>query len=157
IEGDWTWLKTRYSFCRQTDTGSLPCTDNGDGFVNVGSKLDWMATARGRVGVVVNDVLVYGTGGVAVGAFKTTLEQSCLVFGCGASSIVTLDQSATFTDQRVGWVAGGGLEYLWAQRWLVRAEYLHADFGTLTNSFATSGSTGAQTAVWSRKETLDLV
>ena len=158
IENDWTWVGTRYSFCRQTDTTSAPCVDNNDGFLTIGSKLEWMTTIRGRLGLVFGNILLYGTGGAAVGSFKTTIEQNCLVLGCGLTSAVRLDQTGTFRDYRVGWVAGGGFEWMMAPHWLFRTEYLHADFGTLTNSFATNGAGGTvQTAVWSRKETIDMV
>ena len=157
FENDWTWMKSSYSFCRQTDTTSAACSDTGDGFLTIGSKLDWMATSRGRIGVTFNDVLIYGTGGLAVGEFRTSLNMQCLQNGCGANSTTKLNQTATFTDYRLGWVAGGGIEYLLAARWLLRAEYLHADFGNVTNTLATNGNPGTQTAVWSRKETVDLV
>lgn len=33
-----------------------------------------------------------------------------------------------------GWVLGAGLEWALTNRWTVKAEYLHVDFGTLTVS-----------------------
>jgi opacity protein-like surface antigen len=34
---------------------------------------EWLATVRGRVGYTVNNVLIYGTGGAAVGSIQTGL------------------------------------------------------------------------------------
>jgi hypothetical protein len=39
-----------------------------------------------------------------------------------------------------------------AGHWAVRAEWLHIDLGTITDSLPTIGDNGTQTAVWSRTE-----
>jgi outer membrane immunogenic protein len=52
VEVDWDWGNTKYSFCRQTDVASLPCSDNGVGFKTIGSGIKSLATARARVGVL---------------------------------------------------------------------------------------------------------
>jgi putative ABC transport system substrate-binding protein len=51
IEGDFDFTNTGYSFCRQTDTESAACFDDRRGFETIGSTTDWVATARGRVGM----------------------------------------------------------------------------------------------------------
>jgi len=33
-----------------------------------------------------------------------------------------------------GWVAGAGIEWMFANNWMVRAEYLHVDLGTATGT-----------------------
>jgi outer membrane immunogenic protein len=35
---------------------------------------------------------------------------------------------------KTGWVAGGGAEYALDKHWSARAEYLFADFGTVSNA-----------------------
>src|ERR1700691_3242743 len=50
VEGDWDWTHSNSGFCRQTDAGSVPCSDNGRGFVTLDSRTDWIATARRRLG-----------------------------------------------------------------------------------------------------------
>jgi outer membrane immunogenic protein len=90
LEGDWSWLKTSNSFCRQTDISSLACSDNGSGFLTLTSETDWIATVRGRIGFTWDRFLVYGTGGVAWGNVDTSINANCLVFGCGVSPTVCL-------------------------------------------------------------------
>jgi len=88
-------------------------------------KLDWLSTTRGRVGYLITDnLLLYGTGGLASGraSANTFISQiGCPLGGCLAGS-----ESKT----KWGWAAGGGVEYA-IGHWLVRAEYLHYDLGDL--------------------------
>jgi outer membrane immunogenic protein len=161
VEGDWDWTDTRYFFCRQTVVGGAPCQELGAGF-NVGfekisSRTDWLATVRGRLGVPFGDWLFYGTGGAAWGRINTTLTLSCLGVppdqggGCGSSAL-PLFASSTFSTTKAGWVAGLGAEMMLAGHWAARAEWLHIDLGTITDSLPTVGDNGTQTAVWSRAE-----
>ena len=92
------------------------------------SRLDWLATIRGRLGWAVDRALIYGTGGVAFAGLKDEL----------VSPPPTLGGFTASTDSSVtGWAAGGGLEYAFTGHWTAKAEYLHVDFGNRT---ATVGS-----------------
>ena len=155
LEADWDWTDPKYSFCRQTDPGSIPCADNGDGFETVGSKTEWLATARARLGVAWENWLFYATGGAALGRVRTDLTLNCLVNGCLASSTVKLLASSTSSATKGGWAAGLGAELMLARNWSARAEWLHIDLGTITASLPTAGTAGAQTAVWSRTQSFD--
>jgi outer membrane immunogenic protein len=77
----------------------------------------FMSTLRGRAGYAFGDWLVYGTGGLAV----ATIED--------ISIGNTPGETAREDGLRAGWVAGGGVEYAASDRWSVRAEFLHMDFG----------------------------
>lgn len=82
---------------------------------------DWLFTFRPRLGVILGDsLLAYATGGLAVTNEKVTQSVAAVMGGINAA----LDET------RVGWVAGGGLEYALSRNWSIRAEYLHLDFGT---------------------------
>jgi outer membrane immunogenic protein len=156
-EGDWDWLNTKYNFCRQTAIFSIACVDsapNVTGFESIGSQTNWLATARARAGVTWDRFMVYGTGGAAWGSFKTTESLSCLVDGCGASS-TQLAASSSITQTKAGWVAGLGVEGMLSPNWTVKAEWLHYDFGNLSDTFATVGNPGTQSVVWSRDERFD--
>jgi len=160
IEADWDWANTGYNFCRQTDPLSVACVSNLDGFEAINSKTDWLATLRGRLGVTWGNWLFYGTGGAAWGRVNTTLTLNCSdpalpVDGCGASSTVGLVASSSTSTTAVGWVAGLGAEWMLANNWSLRAEWLHIDLGSITDSLPTAGSSGTQTAVWSRTEKFD--
>jgi outer membrane immunogenic protein len=78
------------------------------------------STARGRLGVAVDHVLLYGTGGWFGADLDTTINQST-----GGTVIHT--SSPGF---RSGWTAGGGLEWAFSPRWSLKGEYLHYDVGT---------------------------
>ena len=91
----------------------------------VTSKIDWLATARGRVGVVMDRTLLYATGGLAVARVKTTLDDLYL------AGVVTTSSGATY----VGWTAGVGAEFAVAPQWTVKAEYLYMDFGSKDYNF----------------------
>jgi outer membrane immunogenic protein len=38
----------------------------------------------------------------------------------------------SISNSRVGWTAGGGVEWLFAPNWSVKVEYLHYDIGRVT-------------------------
>jgi outer membrane immunogenic protein len=82
------------------------------------------ASIRGRLGFAWDRVLIYGTGGVAFGDFNNTYT------GPGGFD--------STWDTRVGWTAGGGIEYAVTDNWSLRAEYRYTDFGRFNDSLATS-------------------
>jgi outer membrane immunogenic protein len=43
--------------------------------------------------------------------------------------------SVTSNSNQFGWVAGAGLEWKFAQSWLLQGEWLHYDFGREDNFF----------------------
>jgi outer membrane immunogenic protein len=69
----------------------------------------WFGTVRGRVGYAFNNILVYGTGGLAFGALRAE------TFG--------LSESHTNAGRTVGVGAEVGL----AQNWTGKIEYLYVD------------------------------
>jgi outer membrane immunogenic protein len=135
IEGDWMWMNTANSFCRQTDILSLACSDNGRGFLTINTKTDWLSTIRGRVGWTTGNFMLYGTGGVAFADIKTSFTASCAVTGCGSSGATNITSAGSSTT-RAGWVVGAGVEWMFASAWMLRAEYLHADVGNVTSAFS---------------------
>jgi outer membrane immunogenic protein len=156
VEADWDWTNTKTGFCRQTDAGSVPCSDQGFGFLNLNSGSDWIATARGRLGFTWDRFLIYGTGGVAWGKVDTTINANCLVGGCGFSSI-KLNTTSNFSDTNSGWAVGGGVEAMLTKNWLVRAEYLYIDLGSITDTLNLVGTVGPQSATWSRSVRYNIV
>jgi len=81
------------------------------------TKNSWLSTVRARVGWAAGPALFYATGGFAFGGLKTTDS-----FSVGGV-IATVDTSKT----RMGWTAGGGIEFAFALRWTARVEYLYVD------------------------------
>jgi len=70
-------------------------------------RVPWFSTGRARAGLALLDsqLLVFGTAGFATGEVNDT----------GYSKI------------RVGWTAGGGLEWAFMPKWSIKAEYLYSD------------------------------
>jgi opacity protein-like surface antigen len=98
-----------------------------------GYDLDWVAAVRGRVGyLATDDLLLYGTGGVAVTQVRASSERDGF-----------FDSFDHVTATRVGGVVGGGLEYAFTPNWSVKTEYVHYFFDTVNVGGGDSGTTRA--------------
>lgn len=88
--------------------------------------INWIATARPRVGMLAFDrrVLLYATGGLALADidYKETDNSTGALFGTGYSKTHT------------GWAAGLGAEYLVMPNVSVRLQYLHEEFEQVTTA-----------------------
>lgn len=101
------------------------------GILSETSKVDWLATIRGRAGFAIDRVMIYGTGGVA---FVPTSDN---VTATGFGTIF----NASSTN--VGWTVGAGAEAAFAQNWTARVEYLFVDSKfTLNGPLALVGGNG---------------
>jgi outer membrane immunogenic protein len=89
--------------------GDLEANGADDTFAPWKFSNPWFGTVRGRVGYALNNVLFYGTGGLAFG------ETRGETFG--------LSESHT----TAGWTAGVGAEFGFAQNWTAKVEYLYVD------------------------------
>jgi outer membrane immunogenic protein len=105
------------------------------------ASLDYIGTVRARAGYLVTPtLLIYGTGGLAYANANLS------------SSYATTDLSgfygpgyatASYSDTRIGWTAGGGVEWMFLPNWSAKLEYLYYDLGTVTlNSVVTWGALG---------------
>ena len=120
IEGDADWLSNKAFTHGFTATGT-------DQHVFT---LDLLSTVRGRVGYAFDRALFYGTGGFAMGDYSTTRTQTSGTFMSAAAGT-----AETFSKLRLGWTAGGGIEYALGDNWTVRAEYLFVGLQPLTYTF----------------------
>ena len=77
-----------------------------------------------------NNVLIYGTGGVAVTDLHYRHQFTEGVFPGTSSGTET----ATASSDKVGFAAGGGVAWALSNNWSVKAEYLHVDFGTISTA-----------------------
>jgi len=150
VEGDGAWSN------KTATTAGIPgcsilCTAGFPGPVaDLSSvKMGWDASVRARLGyLVLPNLLVYGTGGVAWQQFETsaTCQHSvpdplCIVLPGNPFA------TATIKNTRTGWTAGGGIEASIYGNWLLRGEYRFSDFGTSDNSFNLGLPGGIQTVV----------
>ncbi len=124
LEGDAEWTGINDSF-----SATYPLTPFFNGVainprtLTVTHQLDGLATARGRLGYAFDRLLVYGTGGLAIGRVRSAFFQIFLPAG------VTTDVGSA-SDTRVGWTVGAGLEYAFSGNWSAKAEYLYVDLGS---------------------------
>ncbi len=93
---------------------------------------DIQGTVRGKFGFAFDQVLIYGTGGVAFGGFSSNLILNGLTPATVPFSVGNSYSSHSLT----GWTAGGGIEYAVTGNWRVFAEYRYTDFGSFNNSLA---------------------
>jgi outer membrane immunogenic protein len=93
----------------------------------------WYATATGRAGYAINDVLLYAKGGAAWMNAKYTQQV--------VSGAVISQQSVTNT--RHGYTVGGGIEYAFTENLSVKLEYDYLNFGTRTYGFNNLGTAPA--------------
>jgi outer membrane immunogenic protein len=105
--------------------------DRGQNFhVNLGgedtvgsqsTRLHWLATVRGRIGYAFDRTLLYATGGVAIGNVQSSV-----------SAVVSTDAifAGSYSQTRVGWTIGGGIEQAFTDRVSAKLEYLHFDLGS---------------------------
>jgi len=100
--------------------GDIEVTGADDTFAPWKFSNPWFGTVRGRAGYSFNNVLFYGTAGLAFG------ELSGQTFG--------LSESHT----NVGWTAGVGAEVGLAPNWSAKIEYLYVDLAD--SPFAITGA-----------------
>jgi outer membrane immunogenic protein len=164
---NWQWngpwllgIEADYFSLRYSHTSSVtgnPFSTFAPGFATLGSTVStsWASTVRGRVGIVNNDhLLFYGTAGVAfanVGFNNSYRDFSPLELGFG-------NETASASQTRTGWAAGGGFDYMLTPSWILSVEYLHIDLGTL-NAVGSVHSLNPTTASFnfSMNPTSDLV
>jgi outer membrane immunogenic protein len=105
---------------------SLTPAGTATGIITSSKDLRWLGTVRGRLGfLAAPSFLVYGTGGLAYGKVEaTTTISEDISFGNPTNG--------SFSDTRTGWTVGGGVEWLFAPNWSVKAEYLYYDLGQVT-------------------------
>lgn len=84
---------------------------------------DWIGTLRLRAGYAFDRALIYATGGLAFAHLKYN-EQ--------ATDTANNIENTNISTVKMGWALGAGIEYALPNRWLVRGEYLHTAFGTLS-------------------------
>jgi len=103
--------------------GDIQATGADDTFAPWKFSNPWFGTMRGRAGYAVNNILFYGTAGLAFG------ELTGETFG--------LSESHT----NAGWTAGVGAEFGLAPNWSAKIEYLYVDLAS--DNFTITGVSNA--------------
>ena len=117
VQGGYNWQNGPWVFGVEAD---FQATGAEDTFAPWKFSNPWFGTVRGRVGYALNNVLFYGTGGLAFGELRGE----------------TFGLSETHTN--VGWTAGVGVEVGLTQNWSAKIEYLYVDLAS--SNFTITGA-----------------
>jgi opacity protein-like surface antigen len=108
------------------------------GYATQNKSVDWFGTVRGRIGVTfpnLPNLLLYGTGGLAYGGVVQSVNVSDVFTALGN---VVVGAGTNYDKTKVGWTAGGGVEWFPApahplfRAFSVKLEYLYTDLGPTT-------------------------
>jgi outer membrane immunogenic protein len=120
IQGGYNWQNGPWVFGIE---GDIQATGAEETFASWKFSNPWFGTVRGRAGYAFNNVLFYGTGGLAFGELRAE------TFG--------LSESHT----NAGWTLGAGAEMGFAPSWSAKIEYLYVDLAD-SNFVITGASSG---------------
>ena len=113
--------------------GALPDTDKNFFNINSYARTNWLITLRPRIGLTINNILLYGTAGIAT----TTVSSDSNVIahkGLGPSD-TSLASIGSINSSKLGYALGGGVEYALSNSMSVKAEYLYTQF---TSTYTTA-------------------
>jgi outer membrane immunogenic protein len=113
----YNWQNGQFVFGGETD---LQISSADDTFAPWKFSNPWFGTLRGRIGYAMNNILVYGTGGLAYADLNGELN------------------SLTETKTELGWTLGLGLEVGLTPNWSAKVEYLYMDLGS--RAFSVTGT-----------------
>jgi outer membrane immunogenic protein len=104
----YNWQSGQFVFGAETDIQASAADDT---FAPWKFSNPWFGTLRGRAGYALNNILFYGTVGMAYGELTGQLN--------------SLEENKTL----IGWTAGAGMEVGLTPKWSAKMEYLYMDLG----------------------------
>lgn len=107
LQAGYNWQSGQFVFGAETD---IQMTGADDTFAPYKFSNPWFGTLRGRAGVALNNILFYGTFGLAYGGLNGEINGG-------------LDESRT----HLGWAGGAGMEVGFTPNWSAKIEYLYMD------------------------------
>ncbi len=116
------------------------------------NSLDYLATVRGRLGyALVDRMLVYATGGLAIGGVHTNISAVDNALGPSFGITTVLPSNGSASNTLVGWAVGGGAEYALPWKWSAKIEAIYYDLGTshTNTSVASIETVGGGTGIGS--------
>jgi outer membrane immunogenic protein len=132
LEGDASGTGLKATQTASTFSGLAGCGVPGApcGSATMTENVNWLASARGRLGLTFGPGLAYVTGGAAWANvdYSATASQAFPV----ASTLYP----TTFSSTKLGWVYGAGYEAMLGNSWTLRAEYLHYGFDGVNTTVA---------------------
>lgn len=135
LETDFSWLSNKANYV--DPNGSINAY-----YPSETNRLKDLGTVRGRLGLAVDRALVYFTAGLAYGEVNDAVQYNSFRFPTVGAPFNVPYYSVNTT--RVGWVAGGGVEYAVTQNWTVKGEALYVDLGTANANWISLNAANAQ-------------
>ena len=89
----------------------------------VQANTDFLVSVTGRIGYAFDNVLLYGRGGFAMAGDKYNVSG-----GSVAGNGTPFDFLGV--ENRIGWVAGGGVDWAFSRNWSMNVEYDYYQFGS---------------------------
>jgi outer membrane immunogenic protein len=119
LQSGYNWQIGSFVFGGETD---LQFSDADNRFAGWKFSNPWFGTLRARAGFAANNLLFYGTVGLAYG------------------TLTAKDLTTSVSESRTsaGWAAGAGVEVALLGNWTARAEYLYVDLND--RSFVLTGA-----------------
>jgi opacity protein-like surface antigen len=141
LEGDFSWGRDHSSVSFVGGDPALGAFSTN----TITTTIDWTASLRGKLGYVIGPRLLYATAGVSFMNMNMAGNGGyghSNIFG-GGDFFTTVASSSNYslTKTLVGPTVGVGIEEMLASKWLVRAEYLFADYGNVNFGNVLIGST----------------
>ena len=125
LQGGYNWQMGQFVYGVETD---LQVSGSDDTFASWKFSNPWFGTLRGRAGYAMNNVLLYGTLGLAYGGGKVEMG------------------SYSESNTHVGWTAGAGIEVGLTPNWSAKAEYLFVDLSD-QHYVLFGGNTGFESSI----------
>ena len=120
VQGGYNWQSGAFVFGVE---GDLELTGANDTFAPWKFSNPWFGTLRGRAGYAFNNILFYGTGGLAFGDLRGE------TFGLAEGHTTA------------GWTLGAGTEFGLAPNWTAKIEYLYVDLSS--SQFVITGASNS--------------
>jgi outer membrane immunogenic protein len=120
VQAGYNWQNGSFVFGLE---GDIQATGAEETFAPWKFSNPWFGTVRGRAGFAFNNVMFFGTGGLAFGELRAT------TFGVSES------------HTNAGWTLGAGAEMGLAPNWSAKIEYLYVDLAN-SNFVITGASNG---------------
>lgn len=129
VMADWSWTDTE----AERSYTDFPTPNQQT--LTARSELGWFGTARVRTGLVVDNLLLYVSGGFAWANFDRDLS-----YDNGAVGVLNARQQFSSDSTRWGGAAGAGTEWAFNDHWSLNSEFLYLTFDNEDETYACSAA-----------------
>lgn len=129
VEADINYLGFSDSNKRSRDYGDVGDYEDVVGSSKTSFEADWFGTLRGRLGFAADNMLFYGTGGLAYGHMSADGSVKFSAYDTIEPGDVSAKWNGSTDSTNWGWTIGAGMEY-GIDNWSLGVEYLFVDLGS---------------------------